>query len=55
MIACLEYEIILAVEASLECVPECGTAYKYAGAFELAERLEDILRDLAAGRRHHQR
>ena len=51
-IDCLEREIVLTVEASLECAPRCGSAFNNAGAFELAERLEGVLRDLVAG---HQR
>lgn len=50
VIDCLEHEIVLMVEASLECAPRCGSALNNAGAFELAERLEGVLRDLAAGR-----
>ncbi len=34
----------------LDCVPRCGTAFNNAGAFELASRLEDVLRDVAAER-----
>lgn len=48
-IDCLEREIIRMVEARLECVPGCGTAYNNVGAFELAERLEDVLREVATG------
>jgi len=50
VIDCLEREIVRMVEASLECVPACGTAYNNVGGFELAERLGEVLRDLAAGR-----
>jgi hypothetical protein len=55
VIDCLEHEIVRMVEASLECVPGCGTAYNNAGAFELAERLEGVLRDLASKRNAQQR
>lgn len=50
VIACLEYQIVILVAASLECVPECGTGWNNVGALELAERLDDLLRELAARR-----
>jgi hypothetical protein len=55
VVACLEYEIVLIVEASQECAPYCGTAYNNVGGFELAKRLEDMLRELAAEHNAQQR
>jgi hypothetical protein len=52
VIGCLEREIVLTVEDNQECAPMCGSAYNNVGGFELAKRLEGVLRDVVAEGRH---